>query len=181
MTQARLVAEKIPIIGKICDADSVVLKAHHGLALENSTVYCHRSEMTMSYDNMNKIPATLARYASGWCEGNIEKILALWDEEYAEISYMPAELDAAVTGHASMRKYYNDVASAFSVSRGKIGEVTVRPLGDVVYAICDFDWEFKHGDAVIALPTRATFVLRERRGEWYFLHMHESIVWKPAG
>ena len=135
----------------------------------------------MGHKNIDQITAALARYASGWCENNIEKVLALWDEEYPDISYMPAELDAAIVGHASMRKYYVDVKSAYSISSGKIGEVTAQPLGDVVYASCTFDWEFKHGDAVSALPTRTTFVLRERKGEWYYLHMHESIIWKPAG
>ncbi len=71
--------------------------------------------------------------------------------------------------------------AAHSVSRGKISEVTARPLTDVVYALCNFEWEFKLGDATIALSTRVTSVLRERQREWSLLHMRESIVWKPAG
>jgi ketosteroid isomerase-like protein len=135
----------------------------------------------MSHAHEDGIRATLLNYMNGWLARDIDALMRLFDQEDPDVTYVPAELEAPVFGHAALRAYAEQVSKNFPIISGTFGDLAVRPFGDRAYAVGHIDWRFKAGDVEFTTRIRTTAVLRQRGGTWYLVHMHESIKWQPGG
>jgi uncharacterized protein (TIGR02246 family) len=125
-----------------------------------------------------KIRALLDKYANGWGKADASLLKSLWDNKYAECTYIAAEKDTILTGLGEINRYYEETLAAFPASSANIDNVRIAPLrDDLAYAFCELHitWEWK-GKERTDHP-RATFVLQRRDEQWYVIQYHESIQW----
>ncbi|HTN86710.1 MAG TPA: nuclear transport factor 2 family protein [Sorangium sp.] len=120
----------------------------------------------------------LERYVAAFVAGNMKQVKALWDPDAIDRTYISAELERPILGAPALEAYYDELASAFVVTEGKVGDVVVREVGGLAYVVTHIDWGFEMGAQKFAVRIRASILSRRRGGGWRFLHAHESIQWK---
>jgi ketosteroid isomerase-like protein len=136
----------------------------------------------MSHDDtVTEFRTLLERYAAAFVAGDMNPVKALWDPGATERTYIGAEVESPILGAPALEAYYDELARSFDVTAGRVGDIVVRKVGDLAYVVTHIDWVFKKGTQEFTLRIRASILSRKRRGEWRFLHMHESIQWKLPG
>jgi uncharacterized protein (TIGR02246 family) len=136
----------------------------------------------MIRDLDNEIRSVILEYAAAFLAGDVARAKALWDPEADDRIYVGAELTAPVVGRAALEAYYDGLMKMLVLSRGEVGDVRVRDLGDhLAYVVTHIDWTFSMSGQRVETPIRMTALLRRRGGRWRFIQMHESIRWQLPG
>ena len=133
--------------------------------------------MAAGEQDRQQIAAVLEQYRRGFATLDVERLAAIWDQDYDHILYIPQEAAQPVRGWAGVAQYYQRVAGFFArVKTMTVNDVSVDVSGDVAYAFCSFHFE---GDMQgqrqphIA-DGRNTFILRRTSRTWKVIHYHES-------
>ncbi|AUX48833.1 uncharacterized protein SOCE26_103740 [Sorangium cellulosum] len=129
-------------------------------------------------DSAIQLRTLLERYVAAFIAGDMNSVKALWDPDASDRTYIGAELERPIFGAPALDAYYDELATVFVVTEGKVGDVAVRKVGGLAYVVTHIDCVFKTGTQKFAVRLRATILSRKRDGEWRFLHAHDSIQWK---
>ncbi len=133
----------------------------------------------LSPNDEEAIIRAIEGYTEGFIAGDVRKLLNLWDtHDREQVTYVPVEKDTPIVGVQSLRPYYEELIKAHIVYSGEITNVQIHREGGMAYAFCNYTWVTRStaGGPVMVTPTRATFVLRKRDGQWLYRHFHESVT-----
>jgi hypothetical protein len=128
----------------------------------------------------SQILNVLTAFADAWIGGKTDAILACWDPESKDATYMAVERNEIIHGHAGLREYYEEVFKkmGYTVSRGELLDPTIRFMDEhCAHVICVYRWTYRVGSYEGTTDSRVSVVVRKRGRGWYFQHMHESIKW----
>ncbi|WP_437675847.1 YybH family protein [Sorangium sp. So ce131] len=135
----------------------------------------------MSHEDIaTQFRALLERYVAAFIAGDMDSVKALWDPDATDRTYIGAEVERPIFGAPDLDAYYDELATLFVVTKGRVGDVVVRKVGGLAYVVTSIDWAFTMGTQEFTTRIRASILSRKRDGEWRFLHAHESIQWKLA-
>lgn len=129
--------------------------------------------------DVDKIRATLDRYALGWRRADASILKSTWDQAYPESIYQASERESPVLGFPAISKYYDEATSMYPITSMEISNVRVQQYGAVAHAYCDISIGFKVGESEYLVHPRATFLLQKQAdASWLTLHYHESIKYE---
>lgn len=128
--------------------------------------------------NSEAIRALLGRYAEGWRKADPEILAGTWGPDDDDSIYMASEAPGPIFGFSEIKKYYQQATSTYPITSMEISNVRIVEYGSLAYAYCDISIGFKVGESEYLVHPRATFVLRQRAGQWYCAHYHESIKYE---
>ncbi|MFY0568449.1 YybH family protein [Archangium lansingense] len=121
-------------------------------------------------------------YANGFIVEDLQMLLDLWDTtDPDDLSYIATEIDVPMDDLTTLSTYYQSMLSSISIISGNVTNLRIFPKGtDAAYVYCNYTWVYSYKPVnstspVLTQPTRATFLLKKRNGQWLYQHFHESI------
>jgi ketosteroid isomerase-like protein len=130
-----------------------------------------------SEQDRQQIAAVVEQYRRGFATIDVERLEAIWDQDYDNIIYVAQEAAQPVRGWAAVEQYYKRVAESLErVSTMTISDLSMDVIGDLAYAFCvfHFEGEVKGQNQPRTADGRNTFILRRKGGMWRVIHYHES-------
>jgi ketosteroid isomerase-like protein len=131
--------------------------------------------MAASEQDGQQIAAVIEQYRRGFATMDVERLKAIWDQDYDNIIYIAQEKAEPVRGWAGVERYYEGVARLLQRVRAMtVSDLSVDVLGDVAYAYCVFHFGGEMKGRSHVADGRDTFILRRKGRAWKVIHYHES-------
>ena len=121
--------------------------------------------------------AVIREWLSSCAAMDVERLKALWDQEYPQLIYVPEEHNDAMTDWAAISKYYDALPALVLSAEWSMDNLMVDVIGDVAYAYFTFlvKAKVKGIDHTLVGDARDTIILRKTGGRWKIIHYHESL------
>lgn len=116
-------------------------------------------------------------YGNGFIEEDAQMLLDLWDTT-DDLSYLPVESDTLMEDLSTLSTYYQALIAGITIHSAAVTGLRIFPRGTdeaYVYGVYNWVYSYKPSGPVMSQPTRATFVMKKRNGQWRYVHFHESI------
>ena len=117
----------------------------------------------------------VAQWVTAWSARDADAVLALWDGQDPESSYLAGEEESPMTGAGAVRGYVTSLCEAFHTIRHRPETVIAKDLGDgigLVFYI--LDWAVANERGPIGGRCRVTGVWRYRDGQWRLTQYSEA-------
>jgi uncharacterized protein (TIGR02246 family) len=133
--------------------------------------------MVATQQERQQVEAVIQEWKSAFEAKNIDRIKALWDQDYPQLLYIAEENNDHLSGWAAIDNYYNAIPGGVESMDWTLDNLTVDVIGDAAYAYVNFHVEavVKDLDKPMIANGRDTFVLRKTGGQWKIIHYHESL------
>jgi ketosteroid isomerase-like protein len=138
--------------------------------------------MAASERERQQIADVVEQYRVGWARMDVERLKAIWDQDYDAILYIPAEAAQPIREWAGVEDYFQQVAGFFArVKTMQLTDLAVDVFGEVAYAFCNFHFEadVDFQSEPWGVNGRNTFILRRKADGWRVIHYHESRPYLP--
>ena len=133
--------------------------------------------MVATQQERQQVEAVIREWLSAFESKNMERVKALWDQDYPQLLYIAEENNDHISGWAAIDNFYNGVPDTVESMDWTIDNLTVDVIGDAAYAYFTFSVgsEPKEFDHRMVFNGRDTFVLHRTGGQWKIIHYHESL------
>ena len=117
----------------------------------------------------------VVNWVSSWSTRDAGAIMALWDDEDPESTYLAAEEESAITGAAAVRGYVTTLCETFETVRHWPETVIAKDLGDGIgLTFYVLDWAVANKRGPIGGRCRVTGIWRKRKGSWKLTQYSEA-------
>ena len=133
--------------------------------------------MVASQQEKKEVGAVIQEWKSAFGAKDMERVKALWDQDYPQLIYIPEESNEALSGWYAISKYYDAIPDLVESMEWVRESLMVDVLGDVAHAyFANLNTAKVNGiDNVMSFDVRDTFILKKKGGQWKIIHYHESL------
>jgi ketosteroid isomerase-like protein len=133
--------------------------------------------MTTTTNEKKAVEAVIKEWLDALNKNDAKRVRATWDSTYPHLIYIAEENNDAIHGWAGVEGYYGGLERDVSRADWKIDNLKIDVLGDVAWVYLTFVVEAHiiPFNRTMVFPGRNTFILRKVKGQWKFIHYHESL------
>jgi hypothetical protein len=117
------------------------------------------------------------RFWRAWCDRDIHGLVAGWDMDDPESSYLPADSIQRHVGATAIAAYLTRQVQGFPLIRMHSRGLRPRRLGDdlgAAFAVVDWARQGSDGSAPLGGTLRICAVVRRKHGQWRLCHYAEA-------
>ena len=124
-----------------------------------------------------QVEALIREWGSGFGAADMERVKAVWDQNYPQLIYVAEENNDHMTSWAEINDYLDAIPGAVNSIEMNIDNLMVDVIGDAAYAYFTSvgSADIKGFDNPLTFEGRGSFVLRKTGGQWKIIHHHESL------
>ena len=129
----------------------------------------------MAVSDSKPIEDVVQAWSEAWNARDLDAVMGLWDEDDPDSTYIPAEKDAPLIGHAVVRDYVQSLCTIFDTVRHRPESIIVKRLADnISLSFYVLDWAVADRRGPIGGRYRITGLWRKRGDDWKLTQYSEA-------
>jgi hypothetical protein len=121
----------------------------------------------------------LAAWSRGWTSGDAKGLAELWDQDYANLTFLPTERDDAIRTWDGVREYYEQLVATFKPDTWTTSDVIVdRLTPEIVFLRTKMRMEYRladfEGEPASFWRGRCQQTWRWNGSAWKLIHKEDS-------